>query len=108
MKRSVDRILTTHAGSLARPAVLVEMINIKESGEEYDNEKFEALASAAVRDVIARQCEIGLDMIDDGEQAKPSFHGYFLERLSGFERRRTGGGMQFRRGPTREYLAFKE
>src|SRR5438552_954453 len=108
MNRSADRILTTHAGSLARPPALVEMINVKESGEPYDNEKFEALAASAVRDVIQRQCEIGLDVIDDGEQAKPSFHGYFLERMTGFERKRTGGGMQFRRGPTREYLAFRE
>src|SRR2546426_7810029 len=102
MKRSLDRILTTHVGSLARPPALVEMINVKESGEPYDMEAFAALAGEAVRDVIERQCESGIDVINDGEQAKASFHGYFLDRLEGFERKRTGGGMQYRRGPSRE------
>ena len=108
MQRSVDRILTTHAGSLARPPELVAAIREKESGRHYDRESFDALARKAVTDVIHRQLDVGLDVIDDGEQAKPSFHGYFLERLSGFERKAGSGGQLNRRTASREYLAFKE
>jgi 5-methyltetrahydropteroyltriglutamate--homocysteine methyltransferase len=107
MKRSTERILTTHAGSLARPPELVELIHAKESNQPYDRAVFAETARRAVADVVRRQLDAGIDVINDGEQAKPSFHGYFLERLDGFERRRGPSGPQ-RRTANREYLAFKE
>jgi len=108
VNRSSQRILTTHVGSLARPPDLVDLIHVKESGKAYGKEALALRTSDAVREAIARQCDIGIDVVNDGEQGKASFHGYFLDRLAGFERKNTGGGMQFRRGPTREYLAFKD
>src|SRR5438105_11978422 len=87
MKRSDDRILTTHVGSLARPKALIDLIQVKESGEPYDHAEFARQAKAAVADVVKRQVECGIDIVNDGEQAKASFQGYFLERLAGFERK---------------------
>jgi 5-methyltetrahydropteroyltriglutamate--homocysteine methyltransferase len=87
MKRSTDRILTTHIGSLARPPGIVEIMRAKESGEPYDQEAFAASVRSAVRDVVHRQVEVGVDILSDGEYGKPSFSGYVNERLTGFERR---------------------
>jgi 5-methyltetrahydropteroyltriglutamate--homocysteine methyltransferase len=86
----------------------VAAIHERESGRSFDREAFEALARKAVTEVIHRQLAVGLDVIDDGEQSKPSFHGYFLERLSGFERKAGSGGQLNRRTASREYLAFKD
>ena len=107
MKRSTDRILTTHVGSLARPKALIDLIQTKESAQPYDHAEFARQAKAAVADVIKRQAECGIDVVNDGEQAKASFQGYFLERLAGFERKPAPPGLQ-RRTATREYAAFKE
>jgi len=107
MKRSDDRILTTHAGSLARPRALIDLIQVKESGEPYDQAEFARVARTAVADVIRRQVECGIDVVNDGEQAKASFQGYFLERLAGFERKPDTRGV-YRRTASREYTAFKE
>jgi 5-methyltetrahydropteroyltriglutamate--homocysteine methyltransferase len=71
------------------------------------NEKFAVAAHDAVREVIGRQLQAGIDVINDGEQSKPSFQSYFLQRLSGFERQR-GVTAQGQRASSREYLAFKE
>jgi 5-methyltetrahydropteroyltriglutamate--homocysteine methyltransferase len=107
LKHSTDRILTTHVGSLARPRALIDLIQEKESGHSYDEAEFARQAGVAVRDVIRRQVENGIDVVNDGEQAKSSFQGYFLERLTGFERKPAAPG-QYRRTANREYLAFKE
>ncbi|HKF79150.1 MAG TPA: cobalamin-independent methionine synthase II family protein [Candidatus Dormibacteraeota bacterium] len=85
MKRSSDRILTTHVGSLARPADLLETMRDKEQGRAYDREAFAARVRTAVADVVRRQAAVGLDVVSDGEQGKPSFVSYVAERLSGFE-----------------------
>jgi 5-methyltetrahydropteroyltriglutamate--homocysteine methyltransferase len=87
MKRSTDRILTTHVGSLVRPPELMEMIRAKESGQAYDQEEFAAKVRSSVRDVVHKQVEAGIDIPSEGEYGKPSFSGYVNERLSGFERR---------------------
>src|SRR6202034_4044657 len=82
MKHSSDRILTTHAGSLPRPADLLALV-------ERDGAKaFDALATAtqlrgAVADVVRKQVELGIDVVDDGEYGKPSFVSYINERLGG-------------------------
>jgi 5-methyltetrahydropteroyltriglutamate--homocysteine methyltransferase len=87
MKRSMDRMLTTHVGSLVRPPGLVEIMRAKESGQAYDQEKLAASVRSSVREVVQKQVEAGVDILSDGEYGKPSFSGYVNERLSGFERR---------------------
>src|SRR5215467_2577207 len=85
MKRSTDRILSTHVGSLARPHDLLEVMREKEHGRPYDPERFTAMVTEAVRDVVRRQAEAGLDVVTDGEQGKVSFLTYVKERLAGFD-----------------------
>jgi len=87
MKRSTDRILTTHVGSLVRPPGLVELMRAKDSGQPYDQQELAARVRSAVQDVVQQQIEAGVDIPSDGEYGKPSFSGYVNERLSGFERR---------------------
>ncbi|MEK9645867.1 MAG: cobalamin-independent methionine synthase II family protein [Alphaproteobacteria bacterium] len=103
MKRSTDRILTTHVGSLIRPAKLREFIRAKQSGKEYDEAAYQACLSESVREVIARQAEAGVDVVSDGEYGKGiSWSQYVLDRLSGFERRPiAGGGNPFAKGADR-------
>src|ERR687888_895119 len=84
MKLSTERILTTHVGSLARPPDLFDMLVARASGQPYDAVAFEARVRQAVADVVRRQAELGIDIIDDGEQGKPGFVAYISERLGGF------------------------
>ena len=83
MKTSQDRILTTHVGSLPRPDSLSEMLA---GGAPYPP-NFTKTARKAVEDVVRRQAECGIDIIDDGEQSKPGFITYIHERLGGMEAR---------------------
>jgi 5-methyltetrahydropteroyltriglutamate--homocysteine methyltransferase len=85
MKRSSDRIITTHVGSLARPHDLLEIMREKEHGRPYDSGAFDERVRAAVGDVVRRQAEVGLDVVSDGEQGKVNFVTYVAERLDGFE-----------------------
>jgi len=85
MKRSTDRILTTHVGSLVRPPEILEFIMKKVAGLPIDQAAFEQTLRGAVRDVVHKQADIGIDIPSDGEFSKPSFHGYITERLSGLE-----------------------
>lgn len=87
MKRSTERILTTHVGSLVRPPRLVEIMRAKENNQAYDPEELSARVRSAVRQVVQQQVEAGVDIPSDGEYGKPSFSGYVNERLSGFTRR---------------------
>jgi 5-methyltetrahydropteroyltriglutamate--homocysteine methyltransferase len=87
MKRSTERILTTHVGSLVRPPDLVQMLRAKESGQPYDQQGLAAKVRHAVAEVVHTQAEAGIDVPSDGEYSKPSFSGYVNERLTGFERR---------------------
>jgi len=84
MKLSTERILTTHVGSLARPPDLFDMLAARASGQPYDAVAFEAGVRQAIVDVVRRQAELGIDIIDDGEQGKPGFVAYISERLAGF------------------------
>ena len=86
MKRSTERILTTHVGSLARPDALVPILKAKDRGQPYDRDAYAKLVREAVTDVVRRQTEAGIDVITDGEQGKASFFGYVVERFTGFER----------------------
>ena len=83
MKRSTDRILTTHAGSLPRPAALTSLFARRVNGEAVDASEIEAQGRAAVRAIVAKQIETGLDVIDDGEQSRESFVLYMRHRLTG-------------------------
>ena len=87
MKRSTERILTTHVGSLIRPQALLDQLRARQKGEA--NEKaYEDCLKESVAWVVRRQAEAGIDIVDDGEYGKNiSWAQYALERLSGFERR---------------------
>ncbi len=85
MKRSTDRILTTHVGSLPRPADLLDVVAAKEQGKPVDEKAHAARLRAAVTEVVRKQVELGIDIVDDGEFGKPSFVSYVNERLGGFE-----------------------
>ena len=84
MKRSTDRILTTHTGSLPRPVDLVEMIQSRENGETSDGSVFNARVKTAVAEIVAKQIEVGVDVVSDGEMGKPSFVSYVKDRIAGF------------------------
>ena len=87
MKDSSDRILTTHAGSLARPAQLREMLAARDEHRSYDVVAFEASVRGAVAEVVRQQVAVGLDVVNDGEQSKRNFTSYARERLGGIEER---------------------
>lgn len=87
MKRSTDRILTTHAGSLPQPDDLREMLAAKNTGKAYDEEAFARRVRSAISDVVKKQTRCGLDVVNDGELGKPNFSRYAAERLSGFVER---------------------
>lgn len=108
MKRSTDRILTTHVGSLIRPPALQEFLRAKQAGKPYDQAAYQMCLADSVAEVVHKQAEIGIDVISDGEFGKSiSWSQYVLERLSGFERRpiKSGGGNPFTRGVDREAFA---
>src|SRR5262245_54511715 len=87
MKRSIERILTTHCGSLPRPTGVLDLMKARASGEPYDAAAFNALVRAAVGETVRRQVETGIDVVADGEQSKTGFFAYITERLAGFEPR---------------------
>jgi 5-methyltetrahydropteroyltriglutamate--homocysteine methyltransferase len=107
MKRSTERILTTHVGSLIRPAPLREFLRAKQAGKPYDLAAYETCLASSVADVVREQAEIGIEVVSDGEFGKSiSWSQYVLERLSGFERRPIKpGGNPFTRGVDRERFA---
>jgi 5-methyltetrahydropteroyltriglutamate--homocysteine methyltransferase len=84
MKRSVERILTTHTGSLPRPARLVELMFAREEGREVDGRLLCDCVRSSVSEIVARQRAAGIDVVSDGEMSKPSYATYVTERLTGF------------------------
>ncbi|MGH3373084.1 MAG: hypothetical protein ACRDPR_24105, partial [Nocardioidaceae bacterium] len=84
MKRSTERFLTTHTGSLPRPDDLVRAMFAKEEGVPVDPSALSAQIRSAVADVARKQASAGVDIINDGEQSKPSYATYIKDRLSGF------------------------
>ena len=85
MKRSTDRILTTHVGSLPRPDDLRALIQKKQQGEAIDEAAFAARVKTAVAETVQRQAETGIDIVADGEMGRIGFIPYVNERLSGIE-----------------------
>ena len=108
MKTSIDRILTTHVGSLIRPQALQEIMRAKQGGEAYDSAAYDACIKQSTADVVRRQADTGLDVISDGEFGKAiSWNQYVVERLSGFELRAIPAG--YRPGtPGADRTRFKE
>ncbi len=84
---STDRILTTHAGSLPRPDDVREMVLAKARGEAYDRAALDGRLRTSVAEVVKRQIECGLDIVNDGELSKPNFTDYVLARIAGCENR---------------------
>ena len=107
MRRSSERILTTHVGSLIRPQSLLPLIGAKQSGQPYDRELYSKRLAESVAEVVAQQAAAGIDVPSDGEFGKSiSWSQYALERLSGFERRPVAAGAsRFARGADRTRFA---
>ena len=89
MKRSTEKILTTHVGSLAHPPHLHEMLRARDLGRPFDAEALDAAARRAVLDVVKHQIEAGITVVNDGEQGKLGYTAYIRYRLNGFERDET-------------------
>jgi 5-methyltetrahydropteroyltriglutamate--homocysteine methyltransferase len=84
MRHSDERILTTHTGSLPRPADLTEMVYARQEGKQVDPERFNSAVTTATREIVIRQREAGIDIVSDGEMSKPGFVNYIGQRLTGF------------------------
>jgi len=104
MKRSINRILTTHVGSLIRPPQLLEMVRARQTSGSTDSKAYNKCLSESVADVVRRQADAGVDIVNDGEYGKStSWSLYALKRLSGFELRPFQAGADtFARGADRQ------
>ncbi len=104
MKRSSNRILTTHVGSLIRPSRLLELVRAKENGDAAGAQAYDRCLKESVADAVRRQAQAGIDVVNDGEFGKStSWSLYALKRVSGFEMRPVKPGADpFARGADRE------
>jgi len=84
VKRSTERFLTTHTGSLPRPEDLVRMMYAREEGVPVDHAALASRIRTAVEEVVAKQVAAGVDVVNDGEMSKPSYATYVKDRLNGF------------------------
>ena len=84
MKRSTDRILTTHTGSLPRPMDLARILEAKDAGETVDETALSRMSREAVTEAVRKQVEAGIDIVSDGEQGKVGYSTYPRHRLTGF------------------------
>ena len=84
MRRSTERFLTTHTGSLPRPDDLIRMMYAKEEGIPVEPAALAARITSAVAEVVHRQADAGIDIVNDGEMSKPSYATYVKDRLAGF------------------------
>jgi 5-methyltetrahydropteroyltriglutamate--homocysteine methyltransferase len=107
MKRSTDRILTTHVGSLPRPEDLRQTIMAKMQGQPVDPAAFSDRVKSAVAETVRRQADAGIDIVADGEQGRVGFIPYVNERLAGITPSPTAEAANYW-GRSREYQAFPE
>lgn len=84
MKRSNDRIVTTHGGSLPRPDDLAHMMYDKLDGKPVDEARLKSRVKEAVAEMVRKQREAGIDIVSDGEMSKPGFSNYIIQRFTGF------------------------
>src|SRR5262245_62321213 len=82
--RSIEGFLTTHTGSLPRPADLIRMMFAKEEGVPVDGAALGARIRAAVAETVQKQVKAGIAIVNDGEMSKPSYATYVKDRLNGF------------------------
>ena len=87
IQQNIDRIQTTHIGSLPRPHALLDTMKAKYAGKPFDEAAYDTALREAVRDVVRKQAECGIDIVTDGEFSKPGFFTYIQERLEGYEAR---------------------
>lgn len=106
MKRSNERILTTHVGSLPRPADLLEMNDAKANGRPVDPAAWTARVKTSILDVVREQRECGVDIVNDGELSKSSWSSYVNDRLGGFAESVSQGQSAIVKG--RDKKAFQE
>jgi 5-methyltetrahydropteroyltriglutamate--homocysteine methyltransferase len=85
LKRSRDRILTTHTGRLPRPDALGQMLFARERRLPFDSDGYDACIDEAVLDAVQKQVRAGIDILSDGEESKPNFSSYVRERFGGVE-----------------------
>ena len=84
MIRSTERILTTHTGSLPRPEDLIRMMFAKEEGVPVEGAALAARITSTVAEIVSKQIDAGIDIVNDGEASKPSYATYIKDRLNGF------------------------
>jgi 5-methyltetrahydropteroyltriglutamate--homocysteine methyltransferase len=82
--KATNRIPTTHVGSLPRNSTLSDLLIRQERGEKVDVAQLKAEKQRAVGDVLGRQIEAGIDIINDGEQSRAGFQTYVPQRMKGF------------------------
>ena len=104
MKRSTAGILTTHCGSLPRPRELLAPLHAKDGGDAYDADDLARRVRGSVIEVVRKQANLGIDVVDDGEHSKSSFAHYARARIGGLERRNEPP--RYLGTPTRDALAF--
>ena len=85
MKRSESKILTTHTGSLPRTSSVQDLLLTRQERRQLDQDQFTSGVDDAVAEVVAQQSEIGLDVINDGEQGRAQYATYVQDRLTGFD-----------------------
>src|SRR5262249_19839721 len=101
MRKSDDRILTTHVGSIPRTAALRELLVRQDRGEPVDGRELDRQIEAAVGAVVAKQLEVGIDVGNDGEQPRAGFSTYVARRMPGF-------GGESKRLPARDLIDFPD
>jgi 5-methyltetrahydropteroyltriglutamate--homocysteine methyltransferase len=104
MKRSTDRLLTTHTGSLPRPRPLLQMYDRRARGEPVDEEALALAGRNAMRSAVRRQLECGIDVGNNGEQQREGFFLYAQRRMTGFG----GTWKRWPRGDYERYPLFRE
>jgi 5-methyltetrahydropteroyltriglutamate--homocysteine methyltransferase len=85
MRTSAQRILTTHVGSLPRSRAVTDVVFARERGEPTDAAAGAAVIAAAVKQIVLRQAEVGIDVASDGEMSKISYATYIKDRITGFD-----------------------
>jgi 5-methyltetrahydropteroyltriglutamate--homocysteine methyltransferase len=105
VRRSTERILTTHVGSLIRPPELLDALRRRQAGED---RAWDDAVREAVREVVRRQVEAGIDIPNDGEYSKTGFTAYVSDRLTGFEMRSPPPGQSAMLNRGRDRAAFAD
>lgn len=109
MKRSTDRILTTHAGTLSGPREFDELDTAMRSGQPYDHKAYGEVLRKAIAETVRRQGDIGIDIVSDGELGKSRGYPYYSQRVSGIEQKQlTGAQVSVSVYRTRETEEFRE